>query len=63
LGIAMGAGFGVAIGAALERKHRDELRPLTSQELKTRKWAVGLGLAVLALGVAVFVALVFVRGS
>ena len=62
LGIAMGAGFGVAIGAALERKNKENLRPLTAQELKTRKWAVGAGLAALALGVAVFVVLVFVRG-
>ena len=36
---------------------------LTTEELKTRRWALGLGLAVLALGVAVFVALVFIRGS
>jgi hypothetical protein len=62
LGIAMGAGFGVAIGAALERTHRDEVRPLTSQELQTRKRAVGLGLAFLALGVAVFAASVLIRG-
>jgi hypothetical protein len=62
LGIAMGAAFGVAIGAALERKNKENLRPLTAQELKTRKWAVGAGLAALALGVAVFVVLVFVRG-
>ena len=63
LGIAMGAAFGVAIGAALERRNKDNLRPLTPQELKTRRWTVGLGLAVLALGVAVFVVLLFVRGS
>jgi len=62
LGIAMGAATGVAIGAGLERKNRADLRPLTSQELKSRKWVVGLGLAVLALGVAVFATLLFVRG-
>ena len=63
LGIAMGAAFGVAIGAALERRNKDNLRPLTAHELRTRKWAVGAGLVALALGVAVFVVLVFVRGS
>jgi hypothetical protein len=63
LGIAMGLGIGVAIGAALEKRNKENLRPLTAQELRTRKWAVGLGLAALALVVAVFVALVFVRGG
>jgi uncharacterized membrane protein len=63
LGIAMGAGAGVVIGAALEQRNKENLRPLTMQELKARKWAIGLGLAVLALGVAVFVMLLLVRGS
>jgi hypothetical protein len=62
LGIAMGAAFGVAIGAALERKNKENLRPLTTHELKTRKWAMGAGLAALALGVAVFAVLLFVGG-
>jgi hypothetical protein len=60
LGIAMGAGMGVAIGAGLEQKYKANLRPLTDAELRARRWAVGLGLAVLALGVAVFVVLFFV---
>ena len=29
IGPAMGLGFGVAIGAALEQKHKNEIRPLT----------------------------------
>jgi hypothetical protein len=63
LGMAMGAGFGVAIGAALERRNKENLRPLTAQELKGRKWAVGLGLVVLALGVAVFAVLLLITGG
>jgi hypothetical protein len=49
---AMGLGFGVAIGAVLERKHKDELRPLTEEEkqLRFRMTTVILGaLAVLVL--------------
>ena len=49
IGPAMGLGFGVAIGSALERKHKDELRPLTREEQRLRsRWAL-LGLGALAL--------------
>lgn len=49
LGPAMGCGLGVAIGTALERKHKDELRPLTEEEqrLRSRMTFVGLGLLAL----------------
>ena len=44
---AIGCGLGVALGAALERKHKDELRPLTEKEQQTRKWAMFIGLLLL----------------
>lgn len=49
IGPAMGLGFGVAIGAALERKHKDELRPLTEQEQRGRFRLTLVGLGALAL--------------
>jgi hypothetical protein len=36
IGPAIGCGLGVAIGSALERKHKDELRPLTEEEQRVR---------------------------
>lgn len=46
---AMGLGFGVAIGSALERKHKDELRPLTEEEQRTRFRLTLVGLGAVAL--------------
>lgn len=48
-GPAMGIGLGVALGAALERKYKDELRPLTGEERATRSRLTLLALGVLAL--------------
>lgn len=55
IGPAVGCGLGVAIGGALERKHKSEIRPLTDQERATRSRAktIGMGLVfllVLSLG-------------
>jgi hypothetical protein len=63
LGIAMGAGLGVAIGAALEQRNKEDLRPLTADELRGRKWMLATGVAVLVIGVAVaaVVVLTFTR--
>jgi hypothetical protein len=63
LGMAMGAGIGAALGAGLEQRNSGNMRPLTDAELRARRWTVGLGIAVLVLGVAVFAVLAFVRGS
>ncbi len=49
IGPAIGCGFGVAIGSALERKHKDELRPLTEEEQRFRSRLTFLGLGALAL--------------
>lgn len=56
LGPAMGLPIGVAIGAALEKKHEDELRPLTEQEEKYQKLAVISGVGLLIAGIVVFLA-------
>ena len=53
---AMGLGIGVAIGSALEQRHKDELRPLTEEEkrMRSRVLLVALGtLALLVLSVSV----------
>ena len=49
IGPAVGLGFGVAIGSALERKHKDELRPLTEAEQRVRFRSTLFGLGALAL--------------
>ena len=51
LGPAIGCGLGVAIGSALEQRHKNKIRPLTEEEQKIRSWAVGIGLLLAFLGV------------
>ena len=48
-GPAIGCGLGVAIGSALEHKHKDELRPPTEQEQRVRFRLTLVGLGALAL--------------
>ena len=66
IGVALGPGIGVALGAAigsaLEQKHKDEIRPLTDAERKTRLWGVFLGLVIMSLGVLVLLGMLFFRG-
>ena len=64
VGPALGVAMGVAIGQAIENKHRrlGRIRPLTEAEKKRRTIAVGAGIAVMLLGVAVFVVL-FLRAT
>ena len=49
VGPAIGCGLGVAIGSALEQKHKDELRPLTEEEQRVRFRLTLIALGVLAL--------------
>ncbi len=49
IGPAIGCGLGVALGSALERKHKDELRPLTEEEQRGRFRLTLVGLGALAL--------------
>jgi len=53
IGPAIGCGLGVAIGSALEQKHKKEIRPLTEAEQKMRNWAIGAGMLLVFLGVLV----------
>ena len=49
IGPAIGCGIGVAIGSALEQKHKDELRPLTEEEQRVRFRVTVVALGALAL--------------
>ena len=51
-----------AIGSALEQKHKDEIRPLTDTEQKTRKWGLFLALAILSVGVLVLFGMLVFTG-
>lgn len=61
IGPALGVAFGLSIGQAIENKYKKEnkIRPLTEVEKKRKKMAVMAGLAILALGVIVFLFLFF----
>jgi hypothetical protein len=61
IGPALGVGFGLAIGTAIENKYKDEgkIRPLTESEKRRKKNAVLAGVALLSLGVLVFILLFF----
>jgi len=54
--------LGAAIGSALEQKHKDEIRPMTDVERKTRSWGVSLGLVILSLGVLVLLGMLVFLG-
>ena len=61
IGIAIGVAIGSGIGASLERKNKDNIRPLTEEEQKRQKLGIVIGLAlvgilVLTLIIAYFVA-------
>lgn len=58
VGIALGPAFGVTIGTAvgsyLEAKNKDNIRPLTAEEKKSRRPRVILGVIFLIVGAALF---------
>ena len=61
IGPAIGVAFGLSIGQAIENKYKREkkIRPLTEEEKKRKKITVMAGLAVLTLGVIVFLLRLF----
>jgi ABC-type Fe3+ transport system permease subunit len=67
LGLALGPGFGlaigVAIGSSLEQRHRDEIRPLTDRERRSRVYATIALAGVALLGLLALVAGLVIRGS
>ena len=58
IGIALGIALGSGIGASLERRHKDDVRPLTEQEQKRQKWGIAIGL-VLTSVLMVFLVIVY----
>ena len=61
IGPALGIAFGLAIGQSIENKYKEKgrIRPLTESEKKRKKVAVAAGIAVLTLGVLIFILLLF----
>ena len=65
IGPAIGVAFGLAIGQSIENKYKQEgrIRPLTESEQKRKKNAIFAGIAILTLGVLIFILLYFLRIS
>jgi hypothetical protein len=55
VGVAIGVGIGTAIGSGLEKKHKDEIRPLTTEEEKLKRQSIMFSAGTLTLGMLVFV--------
>jgi preprotein translocase subunit SecY len=62
IGIAIGIAIGSGIGASLERKNRDNIRPLTEQEQKRQKLGVVVGLTLLGILLLAAVLVYFLVG-
>ena len=62
LGLPIGLGNGYAIGASMEEKNKDKIRPLTPEEEERKKSLTKYTLALLLLGIIVLVA-VFLASS
>jgi hypothetical protein len=61
IGIAIGIAIGSGIGASLERRYKDNLRPLTEQENKRQRWVVILGQLVMLASFIALALLLFSR--
>ncbi|WP_135606725.1 hypothetical protein [Methanococcoides sp. NM1] len=59
LGPAFGMGFGSAIGSILEKKHKNNIRPLTEEEKRLQRTLVVFTISLLVLGVTVLFALFY----
>ena len=60
IGVAIGVAIGTAIGSGLEKKHKDEIRPMTDEEKKLKKQSILLSVGTMILGIVVFVIKYFV---
>ncbi len=54
IGIAIGAAIGTAIGSFWEKKHKDEIRPITDEEKELRRQSMLFAAGTMAVGVVVF---------
>jgi len=55
IGIAIGAAIGAAIGQGLEKKHKDEIRPLTEEETKLKTQSALFAAGTMVIGIVVFI--------
>jgi drug/metabolite transporter (DMT)-like permease len=62
VGIAIGVAIGSGLGASLERKNRDDIRPLTEQERKRRKWVAAIGITLVGILVLALIIAYFLMG-
>lgn len=61
VGIGIGVAIGSGIGASLERRNKDNLRPLTAEEQKRQKRGIAIGLAVAAILAIMLVIVAFLQ--
>ena len=54
IGVAIGVAIGTSIGGGLEKKHKDEIRPITDEEKKLKKQSILFSAGIMMLGVVVF---------
>lgn len=57
----IGAGFGLSIGYALEKRNKDNIRPLTEQEQKVQRIGIILGLGMLLVFGGIFTLIMVIR--
>ena len=55
VGVGAGVAIGAAIGSRLEKKHKDEIRPMTDEEKKLKKQSILLVFGTLLIGILVFI--------
>jgi hypothetical protein len=59
IGAGLGIAIGVAIGSGLEKKHSDEIRPLTDEEIAVKKRNMMYAIGIMVLGMIAFMVLFF----
>lgn len=59
IGVGAGVAIGVGIGSGLEKKHKDEIRPMTDEEKKLKKQSILVALGTMLLGSLIFLFLYF----
>ena len=60
IGVVIGVAIGTAIGSGLEKKHKDEIRPITDEEKKLQKQSILFSISTMIIGIVVFVITYFV---
>jgi len=60
IGVAIGVAIGAGIGAELEKKHADEIRPMTDEEQKLKRQSIFFTIGTLFMGMVVFAITYFV---